>query len=149
MKSSSRDAALEDGAAASLTPLGIFKCLAEDTRLTIMQLLSETGELCVCELIWLLERREQDMPAHETPHAGGERPGISQPKVSRHLAQLRDCGLLSSERRGQWVYYRLSPAMQGWRHAILMAACEAQQEEVARWRQWLAAMPNRPERCAS
>ncbi|WP_158773393.1 ArsR family transcriptional regulator [Cobetia sp. L2A1] len=127
---------------ASLTPLKVFKCLADDTRLTLMQLLSQGGELCVCELIWVLEQRVLDIQS-----TGASLAGISQPKVSRHLAQLRECGLLSSERRGQWVYYRLPVDRPQWLESILSTACQAQQVEVSRWSTWLDGMPNRPERC--
>jgi len=47
--------------------------------------------------------------------------GESQPKVSRHLAQLRSCGLLTDRRQGQWVYYSLAPGLPGWVIEILGA----------------------------
>ncbi len=37
--------------------------------------------------------------------------GVSQPTVSHHLKKLKEAGLLSSERRGTWVYYRVEPAV--------------------------------------
>ncbi|HEA53396.1 ArsR family transcriptional regulator, partial [Marinobacter antarcticus] len=43
----------------------------------------------------------------------------SQPKVSRHLAILRNAGLLETERRGQWVYYYLNPRLPGWVSRVL------------------------------
>jgi ArsR family transcriptional regulator len=52
------------------------------------------GELCVCELTHALE--------------------LSQPKISRHLAQLRQCGLLLDKRHGQWVYYLINPDLPKW-----------------------------------
>ena len=64
-----------------------FKLLADETRLRIVILL-RSGELCVCELCEVLQ-----MP---------------QPKVSQQLAKLRDRGLVTDERRGQWVFYRLT-----------------------------------------
>jgi len=54
-----------------LTPTTVFKCLADDTRVRTMLLITREGELCVCELTFALNE--------------------SQPKVSRHLAQLRSC----------------------------------------------------------
>jgi ArsR family transcriptional regulator len=36
--------------------------------------------------------------------------GVSCPTVSHHLKKLREAGLLTSERRGTWVYYRVVPA---------------------------------------
>ncbi|MBU2887821.1 metalloregulator ArsR/SmtB family transcription factor [Gilvimarinus agarilyticus] len=87
-----------------MSPVSFYKCLADDTRLHCMLLLQQLGELCVCELVT----------------ATGE----SQPKVSRHLAQLRECGLLQSHRRGKWVYYRLSTALPDWSIAVLKATAE-------------------------
>ncbi|RDV24096.1 ArsR family transcriptional regulator [Alteromonas aestuariivivens] len=77
-----------------MSPLILFKCLSEDTRLKIVMLLSQHTELCVCDLQVALE--------------------ISQPKVSRHLAELRNCGLLEDERRGKWIYYHLHPGLPEW-----------------------------------
>lgn len=78
----------------SLTPVSVFKCLADETRARMTLLIARNGELCVCELTAALDE--------------------SQPKISRHLAQLRECGLLEDERRGQWVYYRLHSRLPGW-----------------------------------
>jgi DNA-binding transcriptional ArsR family regulator len=36
---------------------------------------------------------------------------LNQPTVSHHLKALRDAGVVTSERRGTWVYYRLAPGM--------------------------------------
>lgn len=76
---------------ADLTPTVVFKCLADDTRVRLMLLIAREQELCVCELVCALQQ--------------------SQPKISRHLAQLRTCGLLADRRQGQWVYYRLHPEL--------------------------------------
>ncbi|MGR5543134.1 ArsR/SmtB family transcription factor, partial [Vibrio campbellii] len=43
----------------------------------------------------------------------------SQPKVSRHLAQLRAQGLVRDERRGQWVYYHLANDLPGWAKKVI------------------------------
>jgi ArsR family transcriptional regulator, arsenate/arsenite/antimonite-responsive transcriptional repressor len=66
----------------------LFKALGDETRLRIVALLSH-GELCVCHLEEAL--------------------GLSQPKVSRHLATLRAAGVVEDRRDGTWVYYRLLP----------------------------------------
>lgn len=66
----------------------LFKLLSDDTRLHSVLLIHRHKELCVCELTEALD--------------------ISQPKISRHLAQLRQSGLLQDNRRGQWVFYRLA-----------------------------------------
>ena len=65
----------------------VFKALADSTRLRILGLLV-TGEVCVCHL-------------HETLR-------ISQPKASRHLAYLRNAGLVDTRREGLWVHYRMA-----------------------------------------
>ena len=68
-----------------LSPLSFYKCLSDDTRLKALMLIYLEKELCVCDLITALE--------------------LSQPKVSRHLADLRKCQILLDERRGKWVFY--------------------------------------------
>lgn len=82
-----------------LTPVTLFKALADDTRLRALLLIRAEGELCVCELVAALD--------------------LSQPKISRHLAQLRTLGLLADRRQGPWVYYRLDPTLPGWAEALL------------------------------
>lgn len=83
----------------TLTPEQWFRALADSTRLHALLMLRVQGQLCVCELVHVLEQ--------------------SQPKVSRHLAQLRDLGLVETERRGQWVYYRISDDLPAWALQIL------------------------------
>ena len=79
---------------AQLQPLTFFKCLSEDTRLKTLLMLSIKGELCVCDLTDALQ--------------------LSQPKISRHLADLRKCGLVLDTRKGKWVYYQLYPDLPAW-----------------------------------
>jgi DNA-binding transcriptional ArsR family regulator len=62
-----------------------FKVLADSTRVRVLELLREHGELSVGELV--------------------ERLGQSQPKVSNHLACLRSCGFVERERRHPNVFY--------------------------------------------
>ncbi len=64
----------------------LFKALSEEIRLRILALLQD-GELCVCDLMAVLE--------------------LPQSTVSRHLTYLRHAGLVEGERRGVWMYYRL------------------------------------------
>ena len=82
-----------------LSPAALFKCLSDETRARATLLIAREGELCVCELVCALDE--------------------SQPKVSRHLAQLRGCGLLLDRRQGQWVYYRLNPNLPKWANDVL------------------------------
>jgi ArsR family transcriptional regulator len=70
---------------------GMFKALGDPVRLRLFSLVAshEDGEACVCDI--------SDV-------------GVSQPTVSHHLKKLREAGLLTSERRGTWVYYRVAPS---------------------------------------
>lgn len=65
-----------------------FKALADPVRLRLFSRVAShpDGEACVCDI--------QDV-------------GVSQPTVSHHLKKLREAGLLTSERRGTWVFYRV------------------------------------------
>ena len=65
----------------------VFRALADQTRLRILGLLL-TGEVCVCHI-------------HDSLR-------ISQPKASRHLAYLRQSGLVATRREGLWVHYRMA-----------------------------------------
>ena len=94
----------------SLTPLQLFKNLSDETRLGIVLLLKEMGELCVCDLCAALDQ--------------------SQPKISRHLAMLRESGVLLDRKQGKWVHYRLSPHMPAWAAQVIAQAWLSQQEIV-------------------
>ena len=68
----------------------LFKSLADETRLKILWLLMEKGELCVCDIMGVL--------------------GITQSKASRHLRYLYHLGWVNDRREGVWMNYRLSVA---------------------------------------
>jgi ArsR family transcriptional regulator len=70
----------------------VFKALSDPVRLRLFsKVVSHSGgEVCGCDI--------QDV-------------GVSQPTVSHHVKKLRDAGLLTSERRGTWLYYRITPSM--------------------------------------
>jgi len=110
-----------------MTPVLFFKCLSDETRLRCVTLLQQEGKLCVCELTAALD--------------------LSQPKISRHLASLRQCGLLQDSREGQWVYYQINPKLPNWALPLLNDALLAMiqtgvfQTDLQRLRQ----MKNRPE----
>ena len=112
-----------------LTPPDVFKCLADETRARATLLIAQLGELCVCELMCALDD--------------------SQPKVSRHLAQLRNCGLLKDRRQGQWVYYHLDPQLPGWVHDMLQLTLQANQAWLHDNATRLQHMDGRPVRAAS
>jgi DNA-binding transcriptional ArsR family regulator len=67
-----------------------FRGLGDPTRVRILQLLADDGELAVCELVTRL--------------------GLSQSKVSNHLACLRWCGFVATRRDHPSVYYRVADA---------------------------------------
>jgi ArsR family transcriptional regulator len=70
---------------------GLLKALSDPVRLRLLSVVASHsgGEACVC-----------DISAGIT---------VGQPTVSHHLKVLRNAGLLDSERRGSWVYYRVIP----------------------------------------
>jgi ArsR family transcriptional regulator len=115
-----------------MTATDFFSALANDTRLRCLVLMSRHSELCVCELTHAL--------------------GASQPHVSRHLALLRELGIVSDRRAGLWVYYRISPALPAWAAAVLegTAAGIAHTSPFTDDEAALATMANRPgaPRCA-
>lgn len=82
-----------------MSPITFYKCLSDDTRLQCLLLITLRRELCVCDLTAALK--------------------LSQPKISRHLAELRKNGLLQDERRGKWVFYQLSAALPAWAVDVL------------------------------
>ena len=69
------------------------------------------------------------------------------PKISRHLAALRDTRVVSVRRAGQWIYYRINPQLPGWAGTILEATLSGVQQE-AQFRRDLKQlhdMPSRPD----
>lgn len=109
-----------------MTPLTLFKCLSEDTRLRIMMLIFKEKNLCVCELCAALEG--------------------SQPKISRHLAQLRKCGVLQDKRQEQWIYYEITSDLPAWAITILTVTAAEHSATTGLDQQRLRQMANRPER---
>ena len=110
-----------------IDPAILFKALSDETRLLSTLLIFREGELCVCELMDAM--------------------GESQPKVSRHLAQLRSSGLLSDRRQGQWVYYSINRNTPKWALSALNAACNGYTERLEMARQILSQSTERPNRC--
>lgn len=109
-----------------LRPQRFFSCLGEEVRLASMLLVHVHGELCVCELVQALDE--------------------NQSKVSRHLAQLRNCGLLLDRRQGQWVFYQLHPDLPEWSLQVLEQAARAESRWLKAMGKRLRAMGKRPER---
>jgi len=109
-----------------MSPERLFRLLADHTRLRCLSLLRAEQSLCVCELTHALD--------------------LSQPKISRHLAMLREGGLVMDERRGQWVHYQLAGDLPDWVRAIIDASVEAQRQsgQIGRDSLRLKAMVGRP-----
>jgi len=109
-----------------------FQLLSDDTRLRCLLLMQQEGELCVCELVHALR--------------------LIQPKVSRHLAALRDFGVVTGRRSGQWTYYQIAPDLPAWARQVIQATVSdaASREPFVNDLAVLAQMPNRPgeARCA-
>jgi len=82
----------------------LFEILVDPTRRRILALLVERGELCVCELIAALDE--------------------IQPKVSRHLAVMKEAGLVTARREGTWMHYRLAP-LPKWANDLLTSLSRA------------------------
>lgn len=80
---------LSPGEAAELAP--VFKALGDPARLRLLSLIAshEGGEACVCQLTGVFD--------------------LTGPTISHHLKVLREAGLITGERRGTWVYYRVMP----------------------------------------
>jgi len=93
---------LPESGAEELAPL--FKAVADPMRLRLLSLIAchEGGESCVCDLTAAFD--------------------VTAPTVSYHLRILREAGLISAERRGTWVYYRIEPAVMARMSAVLVPA---------------------------
>lgn len=74
----------------SLDPdIRMLAALADPTRLAIVRQLAADQETCACDFTSCCD--------------------VGQPTVSHHLRVLREAGIVTSERRGNWIFYRLSP----------------------------------------
>ena len=67
----------------------LLAALADPTRLAIVRQLAQEVETCACDFTSCCD--------------------VGQPTVSHHLRVLREAGIVTSERRGQWIWYRLAP----------------------------------------
>ncbi|MCB1875048.1 MAG: metalloregulator ArsR/SmtB family transcription factor [Chromatiales bacterium] len=115
-----------------ILPERLFSSLANDIRLRSLMLLLGHEELCVCELTHALS--------------------VVQPQVSRHLALLRENGLVADRREGLWVYYRIHPDLPQWARRVLQDVFDgvAGQQPFRNDVKVLGEMPRRPgsPRCA-
>ncbi|WP_245600343.1 metalloregulator ArsR/SmtB family transcription factor [Psychromonas arctica] len=82
-----------------MLPNQFFKMLSDETRLRCLILIAREDRVSVGELCIALEQ--------------------SQPKISRHLAILRQSGVLLDQREGQWVYYKVNSELPGWMRKVI------------------------------
>ncbi|TWX51659.1 metalloregulator ArsR/SmtB family transcription factor [Colwellia hornerae] len=108
------------------TAVQFFKNLADDTRLKIILLIQMEKELCVCELTTALS--------------------LSQPKISRHIAQLKLHKLLCERKVGRWVFYSLVDEMPLWQKEVIELSCLNNQVYLTACITNLIEMGNRPSR---
>jgi len=80
----------------------VFKAIADPVRLRLLSLIASHagGEACVCDLTGAFE--------------------LTGPTISHHLKVLREAGLVGSERRGTWIYYRVQPDLLARLSAVLV-----------------------------
>ena len=71
----------------------LLAALADPTRLAIVRQLAADTETCACDFTASCD--------------------VGQPTVSHHLRVLREAGVVTSERRANWIFYRLSPDVAG------------------------------------
>ena len=96
---------LTDDQAADLAKL--FKAMADPVRLRLLSLIAshDGGEACVCDLTDAF--------------------ALTGPTISHHLKVLRESGLITGERRGTWVYYRVHPEVLARLSAVLADPVDA------------------------
>ncbi|WP_137937048.1 metalloregulator ArsR/SmtB family transcription factor [Chitinivorax sp. B] len=109
-----------------ITDIDFFNVLSDETRRRMLSLLLTEDELSVCELCHAVD--------------------CAQPKVSRHLAKMRQSKLLAVRRDGVWMYYRINPQLPAWAFKIvqLMAQAGESTQLLVRDRNRLLSMPDRP-----
>lgn len=85
----------------------LFKAMADPVRLRLLSLIASHagGEACVCDLTGAFD--------------------LTGPTISHHLKVLRESGLITGDRRGTWVYYRVHPEVLARLSAVLTTTGEA------------------------
>jgi ArsR family transcriptional regulator len=79
----------------------VLQSLSDPTRLRLLNVLMQTSEICVCELVHALR--------------------LPQYGVSRHLQKLVAAGLIQARRRGKWIYYRINGGLKPYQRTLLHA----------------------------
>jgi len=114
-----------------MKPESLFGVLSDPTRLRALMLIQSEGEVCVCELTFALDE--------------------SQPKISRHLALMREAGIVEPRREGIWMHYRINSLLPEWSKEVIRHVFDelAGLSPYIDDKKQLARMNNRPERdCA-
>lgn len=114
-----------------IKPDSLFGILSDSTRLRALMLIQAEGEVCVCELTFALDE--------------------SQPKISRHLALMREAGIVESRREGTWMHYRINSSLPYWSKETLKHV-HGKLFELSPYRddmKQLKRMNNRPERACA
>lgn len=89
-------------------PVRFFAALSDHTRLRLLNLM-DGREVCVCYFVQILAQ--------------------SQPKISRHLAYLRNAGIVSARRDGKWMHYRIERPEDAGAAAVLDATLSSLRED--------------------
>ena len=113
-----------------ITPAMFYKSLAGDIRLKTLLIIAVEKEACVCELMIALNED-------------------SQPKISRHLAELKKMGILSDRKHQQWVFYSINPTLPEWMKQVIMSTVINEPTFIEQELSQLNAMGDRPTRIAS
>jgi ArsR family transcriptional regulator len=114
-----------------MEPDHFFSILSDPTRLRALMLIQAEGELCVCEITFALDE--------------------SQPKISRHLALMREAGIVEARREGTWMHYRINPGLPAWSKKVIryvlgqIAGLNPYEDDVKQ----LERMSNRPGRACA
>jgi ArsR family transcriptional regulator len=114
-----------------IKPDSLFGILSDSTRFRALMLIQAEGEVCVCELTFALDE--------------------SQPKISRHLALMREAGIVESRREGTWMHYRINSSLPDWSKETLKHV-HGKLFELSPYRddmKQLKRMNNRPERACA
>ncbi len=108
-----------------ISPADFYKCLTDDIRLKALMLTHYHGELCVCELMEALDEE-------------------SQPKLSRNLAVLKKSQIIIARKHGQWMFYRINPALPQWIKTVIAQTTRHNISLISSSIQTLKTMDNRP-----
>ena len=83
-----------------------LKALADQGRLSVLAMVHQAGEICVCKIEQALK--------------------LPQPTVSRHLQKLKEAGWVLDRRQGKWMHYRLADGQDSaWRRVLEMVLSQA------------------------